>query len=192
MSRTPTLAFWRGRLPHWEVVDGIYFITIRLHGCLPKSVLNELAAIASDASEKDWLVKSRRYFMKMEKWLHQHSDRDDLQNPMLAQLVANAFQYYAAQEIWKLHAYTIMPNHVHFFVTLKNKDLRTAVVDFKKYTAREGNRIARKKGLPFWQQEWFDHWARSPEEADSIIRYIHNNPVKAGYVKKWRDWPYSG
>jgi putative transposase len=23
------------------------------------------------------------------------------------------------------------------------------------------------------------------------LNYVHNNPVKHGYVKKWQDWPFS-
>jgi len=25
----------------------------------------------------------------------------------------------------------------------------------------------------------------------AVLNYIHHNPVKHGYVKKWIEWPYS-
>jgi hypothetical protein len=37
MIRKPeTIDFWVGRLPHWEVVDGRYFVTIHLAGAIPE------------------------------------------------------------------------------------------------------------------------------------------------------------
>ena len=35
----------------------------------------------------------------------------------------------------------------------------------------------------FWQDEWFDHWPRSDEQDERIMRYIQNNPITAGLVK---------
>jgi hypothetical protein len=36
MTRKPrTISFWHGRLPHWEVEDGRYFITLHLAGAIP-------------------------------------------------------------------------------------------------------------------------------------------------------------
>ncbi len=38
MTRNPeTIDFWVGRLPHWEVVDGRYFVTIHLSGAIPEA-----------------------------------------------------------------------------------------------------------------------------------------------------------
>ena len=36
MPRNPeTISFWCGRLPHWEVEDGRYFVTLHLAGAIP-------------------------------------------------------------------------------------------------------------------------------------------------------------
>jgi REP element-mobilizing transposase RayT len=43
----------------------------------------------------------------------------------------------------------------------------------------------------FWQQESYDHWARDEDELERIIRYVEQNPVKAGLVAKAEDWPFS-
>ena len=47
MTQKPeTVAYWRGRLPHWEVVEGRYFVTIRLvrYPSKGKNVSYDLAA----------------------------------------------------------------------------------------------------------------------------------------------------
>ena len=37
-----TIRFVRNRLPHWLVADRTYFVTLRLSGSLPRSVVREL------------------------------------------------------------------------------------------------------------------------------------------------------
>jgi len=44
------------------------------------------------------------------------------------------------------------------------------------------------------RQVWYraqDRLMRSEAHYGATLNYIHNNPVKHGYVKKWTDWPYS-
>ncbi len=36
-----------------------------------------------------------------------------------------------------------------------------------------------------------DHVVRDPEEYQRIVAYVLNNPVKAGLVQEWKDWPWS-
>jgi len=62
---------------------------------------------------------------------------------------------------------------------------------FKHWTAREAIRMLRLRTRHFWQRDWFDHWSRSPAEDERISVYIRSNPVKAGLVADWRDWPHA-
>lgn len=61
---------------------------------------------------------------------------------------------------------------------------------FKRYTARQANLFLQREG-PFWQAESYDHVVRHSAELERVIHYILNNPVKAGLVKQWQDWPWS-
>ena len=61
----------------------------------------------------------------------------------------------------------------------------------KGYTAREANRILKRTGQQFWQQESFDHWPRDEGEFSRIIEYIESNPIKAGLVHRPEDWQWS-
>ena len=61
----------------------------------------------------------------------------------------------------------------------------------KGYTAREANRMLKRTGEQFWQQESFDHWPRDDHEFFRIIQYIENNPVKAGLVRSPEEWKWS-
>jgi putative transposase len=44
------------------------------------------------------------------------------------------------------------------------------------------------------RQVWYgceDRCMRSEAHYYTTLNYIHNNPVKHGYVKKWQEWPFS-
>jgi len=76
MKRRPqTTAFWFGRLPHWEVEDGRYFLTLHLAGAIPAVGRTKLREIAAQLRQTDrcnapqWLRIQRAVFAEMERWL---------------------------------------------------------------------------------------------------------------------------
>jgi len=78
-----------------------------------------------------------------------------------------------------LHAYVIMPNHVHVLLTPGISPSKL-MQHIKGKSAREANKILQMSGRSFWQHESYDHMVRTPEEFTKIKSYIENNPVKAG------------
>jgi REP element-mobilizing transposase RayT len=54
----------------------------------------------------------------------------------------------------------------------------------KNYSARRANLILGRTGQPFWQDESYDRWVRSPDELEKIVRYIEANPLAAGLVSR--------
>jgi hypothetical protein len=73
MNRKPrTIAFWVGRLPHWEVEGGRYFITIHLAGAIPAQGRERLQKIAEQLrkvdvrSSPEWLRLQRKIFAEIE------------------------------------------------------------------------------------------------------------------------------
>ena len=99
-------------------------------------------------------------------------------------------------------SHSIMSNHVHmliehFAVDLvghKGKNAKYPVTEIirllKGSTARECNLALQHSGH-FWHHESYDHVVRTEDELERIIRYIINNPVKAGLVEQWKDWKYT-
>lgn len=185
-----TLGFWRGVLPHWEVVDRRYFVTVRLANSLPVSVAADLSQILKETSEKDFLARSRRYFRELEHWLDANSGALYLQDERIAEILIDGFAHYERLGYWKVSAATVMPNHIHAFLRCGTLSLSRVMQRFKQYTARESNRVLGRQGKRFWQREWFDHWSRSAQEDDRIISYIRNNPVRAGLVSQPDDWQW--
>ena len=77
-----------------------------------------------------------------------------------------------------------MPNHVHLLI-LPRITVAKIMRWRKGSTARRANQLLERTGLPFWQDESYDHWVRSRQEFSRIIAYIEENPVSAGLV----NWP---
>lgn len=115
----------------------------------------------------------------------------------VADIVKEAIHYRDEKE-YDLYAYTIMPNHVHLvFILLRNNghgETECTVTEILKslkwYSALEANRILNRTGA-FWQPESYDRVIRDAQELENTIAYTLNNPIKAGFVEKWQDWPYS-
>ena len=201
LRRPTTIHFWRGDLPHWQVEEGRYFVTIHLHGSIPsqgQQRIRQLGEQFRSASAKltgektDTLELSRKIFAEMEKWLDRMSPVRHLQQPELAEMVMEAIQDRSDRRIWEMFACVVMPNHIHLFFEMNSElSLKCELEKFKRWTGRRAAKIdERFHGRRFWQTEWFDHWSRSDEEDERIAQYIQQNPVKAGLVDDWEQWPY--
>ena len=57
-------------------------------------------------------------------------------------------------------------------------------------TAYKANQLLQRNG-PFWQYESYDHLVRGIRELERINAYIVMNPVKAGLVENWEEWPFT-
>ena len=205
MLRKPdTISFWRGRLPHWEVVDGRYFVTIHLAGAIPIQGHNRIHSIALEldklqtSDQARGLQIQRRIFAEMESWLDRATPVDLLGNEEIAHMIVEAIEFRAQRE-WQMFEYVVMPSHIHLFFEIaggssakrsESGRLKIVLEQFKRWTGHEACKVISMDGNRFWQDEWFDHWSRSDEEDDRIIAYIRRNPVKAGLVKNYQEWPY--
>jgi REP element-mobilizing transposase RayT len=173
--------FYRGRLPHWIPDDAVFFLTWRLAGSVPVPppdiiTLEYLAGRLPGGKKLSSAAPSGPFW---------------LQDARIASMVANALRYgESIRGLYQLYAWVIMPNHVHAILK-PHVELSAATQWLKGRTARVGNRILSRTGMPFWQDESFDHWVRSTQELQSLIEYMEDNPVKAGLVQVAAQWPWS-
>jgi hypothetical protein len=58
-------------------------------------------------------------------------------------------------------------------------------------SAREANALLGLTGVPFWQDESYDHLVRSPEQFERIENYILQNPVRAGLARVAEEYRWS-
>jgi REP element-mobilizing transposase RayT len=187
----------RGRLPHWHVPNGLYFITYRLAGSLPRHIEDEIASLRSslviarerDFDGKDARLIEREIFKITEAQLHMSGGECWLRNNEVAQTVAASFEHRDGHE-YDMLAYAVMPNHVHLVCRLKAKELASVMKTWKSYTAHAANKILGRSGV-FWQSDYFDVLMRDSDQLQRTIQYVLDNPATAG-LKEWphvRSWP---
>lgn len=190
MERDPeTIAFHEGSvLPHWEVSKGRYFVTIRQAGSLPDSVVDRLRERAR--RQDVGIETTRSIFADIEQILDRSTGTGDLTQPEVAEMLMEAISYRESRDEWEIMEYVIMPNHIHLFFRLRAGRLMKTLIGFKRWTGRQAADDLGQSGQRFWQRDWFDHWSRSPAEDERIAEYIRYNPVKAGLVGTYEQWPY--
>jgi putative transposase len=90
-----------------------------------------------------------------------------------------------------VHIYCFMPDHRHLLLQGKDgsADLWQAMVDFKQ---RSGFWFGQNRPEVRWQKDFYDHIVRLSEDLGAQVRYIANNPVRAGLVRKWQAYPHTG
>jgi putative transposase len=106
-------------------------------------------------------------------------------------LVVTQFRRTAIEERFALLAYCFMPDHVHLLVEARSDDsnglrfIRSA----KQYS---GFHYRRAFGVRLWQRYGFERVLRNNEDSLRVARYILENPVRAGLVRKVEDYPFLG
>jgi putative transposase len=84
-----------------------------------------------------------------------------------------------------------MPDHLHLLVEGKSpsSDGRDFIKRSRQYSAFY---YSRAFGMKPWQRYGYDHVLRDDEKTVVVARYILNNPIRAGLVKRIEDYPYCG
>ena len=84
-----------------------------------------------------------------------------------------------------------MPNHAHLLLSGNdsNADIKNCVERFKQ---RTGYWLYKNKKNIQWQKDYYDHILRSTDDLFAQTKYILNNPMRAGLVNFWKEYPYKG
>ncbi|MBX3282821.1 MAG: AMP-binding protein [Acidobacteria bacterium] len=176
----------RGYLPHFDGFE-TQFVTFRLADSLPQNVLKRLEQELSDLPrEKD----SDEYREMVEQYLDQGIGACILKDPEIAKAVMETIAYEDGRSSW-VTAWVIMPNHVHLLVRpLQGHSLSDIMKRIKGVSARKINQLTNSTGS-VWQPDYFDRYIRDTGHFDSTIRYIKQNPVKAGLCAAPEEWEFS-
>lgn len=188
--------FHKRNLPHIYIPERTYFITFRLIDSLPYKKIYELKnsidfkTISKSKAEK--YNNDKKFFAKYDELLNKGNyGRCYLRNGKAAEIVISTINYLKEND-YDLITYCIMPNHVHLVLSLKqnSRNVDKIMQSLKRYSARQINKLLKRSGS-FWQAESYDHVVRDEDELYRIIKYVLNNPVKAGLVIDWKDWEHT-
>ncbi len=106
-------------------------------------------------------------------------------------LIIEAFRWARDNARFWLLGYVVMDNHFHvMFMLREGYDLPKVMMSLKRHTAREINKRLGREGN-FWQSGYHDHAIRDEADFWNHVRYIHNNPVKRGWVENAEDYLWS-
>jgi len=129
--------------------------------------------------------------------------------PETVTIIIDSLKYLQKDVSLKVYAFVVLENHLHLIV--QSEDVVKDMARFKSFTARsiidylkQQNaktileqlsfyKKAHKQGRDFqlWQEGMQSKQIQSAEMMKERINYIHNNPVKRGYVDEPKHWRYS-
>ena len=115
----------------------------------------------------------------------------------------------------EIYGWVIMPSHMHMIVSSTKNDLEDIIRDMKSHTStslkkqiktngeesrrdwmlwmmeRAGKKNGNNGEWQFWQQHNNPVKILNSYMFDQKLTYIHDNPVKAGFVENAEDWLHS-
>ncbi len=205
---------YQRHLPHIQPPGATLFVTFRLAGSLPRQVQQQLLAEAERVEKilsriADTGERARRAYLEQRRLFGKWDNALDtaksgpfwLGQAKIAQIMV-AELHRQDNQTYTLDAFCVMPNHVHVVLTplrtnsdeVKQEEtyysLSTIMQALKGRVALQANRQLGRRGK-FWQHESYDHVVRDEDEWRRIVEYVLHNPVKAGLVQHWEEWPWS-
>ena len=107
----------RGRLPHWELENGTYFVTVRVAGTLPSRVVSRLKEEEEQKKEQSSELEARGMLIKpIDDYLDTGRGDCPLKVGKVATVVVDTLRHFDGDR-YHLHAWCIMPNHMHVVFT---------------------------------------------------------------------------
>ncbi len=128
----------------------------------------------------------RTFFVTAVTWQrHCIFSNDDLPKKLIETIYG-----YRAEERFALHAFVIMPEHMHLLITpgevvSLEKAMQLIKGGFSFRMRRE------RPNLLVWEKSFTNHRIRDAEDYENHREYIHQNPVRTGLVRLASEYPYS-
>jgi len=197
---------------HFPITAQPTMITYRLAGSVPVKMEEYLIEARNLKLEKLWVevlkhqpAKRKKFLeentfrihgeheLAIEKLMHTHgSGPYHLQRPELQKIIMDSWAFLHDKKAIFLVALCVMGNHVH--VIVKSPEHLQEILPgklmqrHKAHTAKACNTLLGKTGEPLWHNDYHDRAIRAGKFI-SAMYYLLNNPVKAGLVNTWAEWP---
>jgi putative transposase len=132
-------------------------------------------------------------------------------SPPFFECIVESLKYCQKNKGLRIHAYVIMPNHVHTILSAVHENLADILRDYKRFTSeklssllqdRKNERLISYFAMAaeldgkgnlakVWQSGSHPEAIESGKFFDQKFNYIHENPIRKGFVKIPEDWLYS-
>ena len=104
-----------------------------------------------------------------------------------AELMVETLETYRVQGRLSLHAFVVMPDHVHALITPATEVSLEKAIQFMK----GGFSFRLKSRCEVWERVHFDKRVPDRQSYDACVTYIHRNPVAANMVSDERVYAFS-
>ena len=132
-------------------------------------------------------TSSATYFVTAGTWCKTNI----LQSDRMASLFCNTLCQYRAAGKFRLHAFVVMPNHIHLLLTVPEGVTLERAIQFIKggFSYQCGKLLGVHSAI--WQKSFLDRRVRDADEYARYREYIHQNAVRAGLVSAAEEYTYS-
>ena len=172
------------KLPHWNQGGCVQFVTFRLADSLPQTKLKEFGEFKEQwmaEHPKPWDIATQEEYKNkvgkaMDKWIDAGYGDCILKDERVRNIVADSIMHFNGER-YDIHAFVIMPNHVHVLLSTRGDNLVQDIVgSWKKFSAHEINKLLGRQGS-VWERESFDHMVRNEFSYKEKFDYIISNPA---------------
>jgi len=112
-------------------------------------------------------------------------------NVVLARIVVEQIVACRDRGFYKLHAFVLMPEHLHILVTPADETTIEKAMQMIKGGSAHRIGLERPQKFPIWHSGFHDRWMRDADEYRDSKRYIEQNPVDAKLVERPEDYGLS-
>jgi putative transposase len=114
-----------------------------------------------------------------------------LQSDRMCELFCKTLFQYRDEGKLKVHAFVVMPNHIHLLITVPEGMTLERVLQLVKggFSYQAGKQFGIRAAI--WQKSFVDRRVRDASECMNFKHYIHQNPVRAELVNKAEDFFFS-
>ena len=184
VNRNEHIRIEGAKLPHWTQQDCVQFVTFRLADSLPQTRLREYRQEKEqwlNAHPKPWDEAMQREYDNtftavMDRWIDAGYGECILKEKAVRDAVTEPIMHFDGDR-YDIHAYVIMPNHVHVLTSpLPGFPLDKTVQSWKRYSAHDINMLTCRTGS-VWESRYFDRLIRSVGDYGAKLDYIIGNPA---------------
>jgi putative transposase len=104
-----------------------------------------------------------------------------------AELFLQVLRENHAKDRLQLHAFVVMPDHIHLLLTPSPEISLEKTMQYLK----GGFSFQLKSKLDVWEKSYTNHRVLSAEDYSRHVEYIEQNPVRAGLAENSRTFPFS-
>ncbi|WP_020570530.1 transposase [Neolewinella persica] len=208
--------FHRLLQPHYQLIGGVFSVTIKTHDAIPAILLTQLQSrrieVLQEIAHDRFPNKRGRherinelYYQHLEKLTHaRRTQEHPFNNSRAAEAVIERLKRYDGQ-YYKIVAYALLSNHLHLLLDFSiqcpkdwdfispipsYRNLASVIGKIKGGSANDVNKSLGRKGK-LWAPGYYDRYIRNRKHFMQEFWYIMRNAEQAGVVNCFQEHPYT-